>query len=89
MTTVSAIEGNVTATASRNRAGLLDRLLDWMNHVVDVFFAPSPGTAHHGHPAEAYLFLIPSCCGEVIDSDLWDLLTERPHQSEIEEGSDE
>ena len=87
MTTLSAIQGNVTGTASQSSTGLLDRLLDWLEHVVDAFCGPAAGDARHDNPAEAYLFLNPSCCGAVIDSKLWDLLTERKPQPETEEVS--
>ncbi len=87
MTTVCTIQGNVSATASKSSAGLLDRLLDWMNNVVDAFCGPAVGDAHHGNPAAAYLFLNPNCCGAVIDTKLWDLLTERKTQPETEEVS--
>ena len=43
MTTVSTIQGNVTVTASRSPVSLLDRLVDWMNNVVDAFCGPAPG----------------------------------------------
>ena len=87
MTTVSTIGGNVTADAPQSPAGFLDRLLDWMNHVVDALFGPAEGEARRDHPSEGYLFLNPSCGGAVIDSRLWDLLTENPAQPDSEEDS--
>ena len=87
MTTVTTIQGNVTGTDSQSSTGLLDRLLDWVNHVVDAFCGPAVGDARHDNPAAAYLFLNPSCCGAVIDSNLWDLLTDEQPQREIEEVS--
>ncbi len=88
MTTVTTIQGNVIGTGSQSSTGLLDRLLDWIEHVVDAFCGPAVGDARHDNPAEAYLFLNPSCCGAVIDTKLWDLLTEREPQPETEEASD-
>ena len=88
MTTVNNIQGNVTATVFQRPTSLLDRLLDWMNNVVDAFFGPAVGDARHGQSPDAYLFLSPSCCGGVIDTKLWDLLTERQSQPETEEVSD-
>lgn len=85
MTTLNTIQGNVIGTGSQSSTGLLDRLLDWLEHVVDAFCGPADGDARHDNPAEAYLFLNPSCCGAVIDSKLWDLLTERKPQPETEE----
>jgi len=87
MTTLITIQGNVTATAPKSSVGLLDRLLDWLEHVVDAYCGPAVGDARHDNPAEAYLFLNASCCGAVIDSKLWDLLTERKPQPETEEVS--
>ena len=87
MTTANNIQGNITAAASQNPDSFLDRVLDWMNHVVDVFCGPAVGDARHENPAAAYLFLNPSCCGAVIDSDLWDLLTDQPTQPVTEEAS--
>ena len=87
MTTVNTIDANVTATASESSAGFLDRLADWLNHVVDALFGPAEGEARPDNPAEAYLFLNPSCCGAIIDSNLWERLTERPPQPESEEAS--
>ena len=88
MTTVNNIQGSVTTTVSQSSKGLLDRLLDWMNNAVESYFGLTAGGARHGQPAEAYLFLNPSCCGGVVDSKLWDLLTEREPQPETEEASD-
>ncbi len=85
MTTLSTIQGNVSATVSQNSDGFLDRLLDWLNNVVDTFFGPAVGDAIHDNPAEAYLFLNSGCCGAVIDTKLWDLLTDRKPQPETEE----
>ena len=87
MTTLSTIQGNVTGTASQSSTGFLDRLLDWLEHVVGAFCGPAAGEACHDNPAEAYLFLNPSCCGAVIDSKLWGLLTERKPQPETGEVS--
>ena len=87
MTTANNIQGNTTATVSQNPDSFLDRVLDWMNHVVDVFCGPEVGDAVHDNPAAAYLFLNPSCCGAVIDSNLWDLLTDQQSQPETEEVS--
>ena len=88
MTTVNAIGGNVTAEASQSTAGLLDRLVDRVSHVVDELFGAPRVEAGHDQPVEAYLFLNPSCCGGVIDSDLWDLLTGQRPRPKIEESSD-
>ena len=88
MTTLSTIQGNVTPETSQRSAGLLERLLDWMNNVIDAFFGPAVGEAIHDNPAEAYLFLNSGCCGAVIDTKLWDLLTERKPQPETQEVSD-
>ena len=85
MTTLTTIQGNFSETDSRNSTGIVDRLLDWLEHVVDTFFGPAVGDAVHDNPAEAYLFLNPSCCGAVIDTKLWDLLTEKKQQPEDEE----
>ncbi len=85
MTTLSTIQGNVTGTGSRGSTGLLDRLLDWFEHVVHAFFGPAVGEVGHDNPAEAYLFLNSGCCGTVIDTKLWDLITERKPQPEDEE----
>ena len=87
MTTLTTIQGNFSETDSRNSTGIVDRLLDWLEHVVDTFFGPAVGDAAHDNPAEAYLFLNPSCCGAVIDTKLWDLLTERKSQPETEEAN--
>ncbi|MCH8297932.1 MAG: hypothetical protein IH873_07690 [Chloroflexi bacterium] len=84
MTTLSTIQANVTPDVSQISTGLLDRLLDWMEHVVDAFCGPAAGDARHENPAAAYLFLNPSCCGAVIDSKLWDLLTDEQLQPETE-----
>ena len=89
MTTVNAIGGNVTAAASQSSARLVDRLVDWVNHVVDALFGPALGVAGRDKPAEAYLFLNTSCCGAVINSDLWDLLNEQRPQPKIKEVSDD
>ena len=70
MTTLNTIQGNVTGTGSQSSTGFMDRLLDWLEHVVDTFFGPAVGDAVHDNPAEAYLFLNPSCCGAVIDTKL-------------------
>ncbi|PKB71972.1 MAG: hypothetical protein BZY87_02760 [SAR202 cluster bacterium Io17-Chloro-G6] len=85
MTTVSTIQGNVTGTDCQSSTGLLARLLDWMNHVVDAICGPAVGDAEHDNPAAAYLFLNPSCGGAIIDTKLWDLLTEKPSQPETKE----
>ncbi len=87
MTTVNNIQGNIAATVSQNPDSFLDRVLDWMNHVVDAFCGPAVGDASHENPAAAYLFLNPSCCGAVIDSNLWDLLTDQQTQPVNEEAS--
>ena len=87
MTTVNNIQGSVTTTVSQSSTGLLDRVLDWMNNAVEAYFGLTAGGARHGQPAEAYLFLNPSCCGGVVDSKLWDLLTDREPQAETEEAS--
>ena len=88
MTTVTTIQGNVTGTDSQSSTGLLDRLLDRVNNVVDALFGPAEGETRHGQPAEAYLFLNPCYRGALKDSDLWDLLTDQRSQPEIEEFSD-
>ena len=88
MTTLSTIQGNVTPETLQSSPGLLGRLLDWLEHVVDAFCGPAVGEAIHDNPAEAYLFLNPSCCGAVIDTKLWALLTERKPQPETEEVRD-
>ena len=41
--------------ATQTSVGLLDRVLDWMNHFVDTFFGPVGGDARRGNPGEAYL----------------------------------
>ena len=87
MTTVSTIGEKSTEGGPQSSAGFRDRLLDWMNHVADAFFGPVVGEARHDKPTEAYLFLNPSCGGAIIDSNLWDLLTEQPPQPESEEAS--
>ncbi len=87
MTTLTTIQGNFSETDSRNSTGILDRLVEWLNNVVDGFFGPAVGDAMHDNPAEAYLFLNSGCCGAVIDTKLWDLLTERNPQAETEEAS--
>lgn len=73
--------------ATQTSAGLLDRVLDWMNHFVDTFFGPVGGDARHGDTAEPHLFMSPSCCGAIIDSDLWDLVTERQPQRKTQQAS--
>ena len=85
MTTVNTIQGNINATVSQNSNGFLDRLLDWMNNALDSYFGLATGDAVHDNPAEAYLFLNPSCGGGIIDTGLWDLLTDRRPQPETEE----
>ena len=85
MTTASATQGNVNASVSKSSGSLMDRLFDWLNNVVDGFFGPAVGDAMHDNPAEAYLFLNSGCCGAVIDTKLWDLLTDRKAQPETEE----
>ena len=85
MTTVNNIQGSVTTAVSQSSTGLLDRVLDWMNNAVEAYFGLTAGGARNGQPAEAYLFLNPSCCGGVVDSKLWDLLTDREPQAETEE----
>ena len=85
MTTVSAIQGTVNATVSQNAESFSDRVFDWLNKAVDAFFGPAVGDAVHDNPAEAYLFLNSGCCGAVIDTKLWDLITERKPQPETEE----
>ena len=87
MTTVNNIQGSVTTAVSQSSTGLLDRVLDWMNNAVEAYFGLTAGGARNGQPAEAYLFLNPSCCGGVVDSKLWDLLTDREPQAETEEAS--
>jgi len=87
MTTANAIQGNGNPTVHQSSATFMDRLFDWLNNVVDVMFGPAVGDAIHDNPAEAYLFLNPSCCGAVIDTKLWDLLTERKSQPETQEVS--
>ena len=87
MTTVSNIQGNITAQVAQNPDGFLDRVLDWMNHVVDAFCGPAVGDYSHDNLAAEYLFLNPSCCGAEIDSDLWDLLIDQRSQPVTEEAS--
>ena len=87
MTTLNSIGVSVTASANQSSAGLLERFLDWMNQVADAFFGPAEGDARRDNPAEAYLLLNPSCCGAIIDTNLWDLLIERPAQPELEEAN--
>ena len=53
MTTANNIQGNITAAVSQNPDGFLDRVLDWMNHVVDVFCGPEVGDTLHDNPAAA------------------------------------
>ena len=88
MTTLSTIQGNVTPETIKGSDGLRGRLLDWLEHVVDAFCGPAVGEACNENAAEAYLFLNSGCCGAVIDTKLWDLLTERKPQPETEEVSD-
>ncbi len=88
MTTLSTMQGNATPETLQSSASLLGRLLDWLEHVVDAFCGPAVGEAIHDNPAEAYLFLNSGCCGAIIDTKLWDLLTERKSQPETEEVSD-
>ena len=85
MTTLTSKKGNVITAASPSTVGLLDRLVDWMNHVVDAICGPAVGGASHDNPAETYLFLNPTYCGAQIDSDLWDLLNDERNQPAIEE----
>ncbi|MCH8799532.1 MAG: hypothetical protein IH963_01345 [Chloroflexi bacterium] len=87
MTTASAIQGNVNGSVSKSSDSLMDRLFGWLNNVVDGVFGPAFGEACHDNPAEAYLFLNDSCCGAVIDTKLWDLLTDRKAQPETEEAT--
>ncbi len=87
MTTLSTIQGNVIPETLQSSPGLLGRLLDWLENVVEAFCGPAVGEAIHDNPAEAYLFLNSGCCGAVIDTKLWDLLTERKPQPETEEVS--
>lgn len=87
MTTVSNIQGTITATVSQKPDSFLDRVLDWMNHVVDAFCGPVPSDTVHENLAAEYLFLNPSCCGAEIDSDLWDLLIDQRSQPVTEEAS--
>ena len=87
MTTINNIQGNITAAVSQNSDSILDRVLDWMNHVVDVFCGPAPSDTIHDNLAAEYLFLNPSCCGAEIDSDLWDLLIDQRSQPVTEEAS--
>ena len=88
MTTLSTIQGNLNEKDSQSSTGIFDRSLDWIINVLEAFFGTRVGDAVHDNPAEAYLFLNPSCCGAVIDTKLWDLITERKPQPETEEGSD-
>ena len=87
MTTLSTIQANVTPETLQSSPSKLDRLLDWLEHVVDAFCGPAVGEASRENPAEAYLFLSPGCCGAVIDTKLWDLLTKQKPQPETEEVS--
>ena len=87
MTTVNNIQGNTTVAASQNPDSFLDQVLDWMNHVVDVFWGSVPSDTIHENLAAEYLFLNPSCCGAEIDSDLWDLLIDQRSQPVTEEAS--
>ena len=74
MITVSNIQGTITAAVSQNPDGFLDR-------------GPALSDTIHENPAAEYLFLNPGCCGAVIDSDLWDLLTDQRSQPETKEAS--
>ena len=85
MTTLSTIQGNLNEKDSQSSTGIFDRLLDWMTNVLEAFFGTRVGDAVHDNPAEAYLFLNSGCCGAVIDTKLWDLLTDRKAQPETEE----
>ena len=87
MTPVNNIQGNITAQAAQSPDSFLDRVLDWMNYVIDVFCGPVPSDTVHENLAAEYLFLNPSCCGAEIDSDLWDLLIDQRSQSVTEEAS--
>ena len=82
MTTASAIQENINEKDSQSSTGIFDRLLDRMTDVLEAFFGTRMGDAVHDNPAEAYLFLNPSCCGAVIDTKLWDLITNRKQQPE-------
>jgi hypothetical protein len=85
MTTVNTIAENAAATASQSSASLLDRLINWMNCAAEGLFGPSGGEAAHNQLA-AYPFLIPSYCGAVVDSDLWDLLIKTEEQARSKRG---
>jgi len=85
MTTASAIQENINEKDSQSSTGIFDRSLDWIINALEAFFGTRVGDAVHDNPAEAYLFLNPSCCGAVIDTKLWDLLTDRKAQPETEE----
>ena len=87
MTTVNNIQGNITAQVAQSPDGFLDRVLDWMNHVVDAFCGPAPSDTVHENLAAEYLFLNPSCCGAEIDSDLWDLLIDQRSQPVTKEAN--
>ncbi len=87
MTTLSTIQGNLNEKDSQSSTGIFDRSLDWIINVLEAFFGTRVGDAVHDNPAEAYLFLNPSCCGAVIDTKLWDLLTDRKAQPETVEGN--
>ena len=87
MTTLSTIQGNLNEKDSQRSTRIFDRSLDWIINVLEAFFGTRVGDAVHDNPAEAYLFLNPSCCGAVIDTKLWDLLTERKAQPETEEAT--
>ena len=87
MTTVSNIQGNITATVSQKPDSFLDRVIGWMNHVVEEFCCPVPSDTVHENLAAEYLFLNPSCCGAGIDSELCDLLIDQRSQPVAQEAS--
>jgi len=53
MIIVSNIQGTITAAVSQNPDGFLDRVLDWMNHVVDAFCGPALSDTIHYHPRKS------------------------------------
>ena len=87
MTTASAIQENINEKDSQSSTGIFARSMDWIINGLEAFFGTRAGDAVHDNPAEAYLFLNPSCCGAVIDTKLWDLLTDRKAQPETEEAT--
>ena len=63
MTTVSAIQENVSTETVQTSNGLLGRVLDWMINALDAYFGLLGGDAQANHAAEDYRISDPCCCG--------------------------